>query len=118
MTRHVGDGRDTYLRDMQIPDLATAQAYADIVHRNCLCMNGVDPAVEFTQGSNVRLRGRCYQRSGRIVLYGYAGFTWGTLAHELAHLHYNAHLHLSHGHEYKEAHCEILDMMEGMIPRP
>ena len=111
--------RRSYLDLIPIPDEETAQAYADIVYNNALCLNGTAPKVEFSGRRTETVNGYCYtggKSAGRIVLNKY-GENWGTLAHELAHLH-NGYDRRGHGWEFHEANLEILDMMEMMIPRP
>lgn len=107
----IGDARATDLYNIKLKDVNEAQAIAEIVHRNCSALNAVKPVIYFTYYEGKATKGRCY-RDGRITL-NKQGQTWGTLAHELAHLS-DDKARQSHSAVFKLTHIEVLDMMEAM----
>ena len=111
--RLVGDATPSWLYHKKLDYRWEAQELADIIYDCCSTLaDAAKPVVEVSGMYYRRLHGRCWQKSGRIVLHA-KGMNYGTMAHELAHL-------VSHGHgvEYKATHKEIVDFMESITSRP
>jgi len=106
--RMIGDSRPSHLYSKPFTDEEQAQSICDIVCKYCPALpsfNGVKPKVHFTGHTHNRRRyGYCKQEK---MIIGLSIPSWGILAHELAHI--GTH---GHGYEFKEAHMEILDLME------
>ncbi len=109
----IGDSRRTSLYGKQFADVEEARFIAGLVCKYCESLECNSPAVEFLSDSTNRRWGCYHVGEARITLNRY---TWGVLAHELAHhavhSHNGSHRVYPHGAEFKLAHRDILDNME------
>ena len=117
----IGDGRATTLYSKHIGQ----QHAQDIARLLWEMYEGTE--MEFVYQPNIvcdgretiRMKGFAYstgKKAGLIVIHGNGGQSWGTLAHELAHLCRKAQ-HCDHNWNYKEAHCKLLDDCEYFAAR-